>query len=116
MGKKNKISPELKELLKVEPTDAVFKIAPEGKITAFMPATTATEFQKKMFFIVSSFLRQLTDNPAKVLKDRGEVDISSIMSEVLEQAKKMHSLASFMDESDEEDTDVDTEARKKKYQ
>jgi hypothetical protein len=107
--KEKKISPELKKLLKVEPTDAVFKISPEGKITAFMAPGTATEFQKRMFFIVSAFLRKLNDDPASVLKSDGALDLDSIMDKVMAEAKK---LMSMVDDEDE----LDLEAIKKKYQ
>lgn len=109
---KKKLSPELKELLKVEPTDAVFKIGQEGKITAFMSASTATEFQKKMFFIISAFLRKLNDDPGHVIKSDDNLDLDSVMQKVMEEAKR---LTSLIEEEEEEDKDT-VEARKKKYQ
>jgi hypothetical protein len=106
---KKKLSPELKELLKVEPTDAVFKISPEGKITAFMAPATATEFQKRMFFIVSAFLRKLNEDPVSVLKSDGALDLDSVMNKVMEEAKKLMSMV-------EDEDNIDLEAIKKKYQ
>lgn len=106
MGIKSEDSKALKDIRAVSDTDVVFKVTRENSVQASLPAKDSTEFQRRIFFIMSAFLKQLSTS--------GLVN----PEEMSERAIREGLLASGLshDHEDLEDLEDEPEDPKKKYQ
>jgi hypothetical protein len=106
LGVKSSDDKKLQELRSVLDTDAVFKVTKDNTVQASLPVGDSTEFQRRIFFIMSAFLKQLSTS--------GLVNPEELTSRAIREGLMAADLS-----HDHEDLDDDLEEPKdpkKKYQ
>jgi len=107
MGVKSENNETLKEVRAVSDTDVVFKITRENSVQASLPAKDSTEFQRRIFFIMSAFLKQLSTS--------GLVDPEELSDKAIREGLLASGLSHEHEDLDDEGNEVQ-QNDKKKYQ
>jgi hypothetical protein len=99
---------KLEDIRTVLDTDAVFRITKDNTVQASLPVGDTSEFQRRLFFIMSAFLKQVSTS--------GLVDPEQVSSRAIRDGLLAADLSVSAEEDDDDIESEEAKLRRKKYQ